>query len=234
MMPRRYLTAHSPSQITRHAAVVVAFDRDKIMTTAVREMRGGFSEFILCTRDTHRLHANVSGVLTAHHINILGAHVYTARSGLALEIYRLTTPPGGDAERRIAWEEFERSLEDVLRGQTSVDELLRRRGRPVGATRVPSQMPETVEITNEESDFYTIVDVAANDRVGLLHDLTRVISEHEFEIYISKAALVLDQVTDTFYLKDREGRKIFDPDRIERLRTELLAAAVDPEAEVGS
>jgi UTP:GlnB (protein PII) uridylyltransferase len=64
-----------------------------------------------------------------------------------------------------------------------------------------------VEISNEESDFYTIVDVLANDRLGLLHDLTRVIADHGYEIYISKAGKVLDQVSDTFYLKDAEGRR---------------------------
>jgi UTP:GlnB (protein PII) uridylyltransferase len=51
--------------------------------------------------------------------------------------------------------------------------------------------------------------------------LTRVIAEHEFEIYISKAATTLDQVTDTFYLKDRNGKKIMDPDEIESLRVDL-------------
>ena len=42
----------------------------------------------------HGLYATVSGVLAAKGINILGSHVYTARSGLALEVYRVTTPPG--------------------------------------------------------------------------------------------------------------------------------------------
>ena len=78
---------------------------------------------------------------------------------------------------------------------------------------------------NIESDFYTIVDVAANDRLGLLHDLTRVIAEHGCEIYISKASTILDQVTDTFYLKDRSGSKLPDTDALERLRLDLLEVA---------
>ena len=81
--------------------------------------------------------------------------------------------------------------------------------------------PGSVTITNDDSDFYTIADIAANDRLGLLHDLTRVIAEHEFEIYISKAATTLDQVTDTVYLKDRSGKKITDPEKIESLRADL-------------
>ena len=42
----------------------------------------------------------------AHGFNILGSHVYTTREGLALEIYRISTPPGGDAELEITWAEL--------------------------------------------------------------------------------------------------------------------------------
>ncbi|MFQ5416895.1 MAG: hypothetical protein ACE5FL_07595, partial [Myxococcota bacterium] len=68
-------------------------------------------------------------------------------------------------------------------------------------------------------------DVTANDRIGLLHALTNVIAELNHEIYIAKAATVLDQVQDTFYLKDRDGKKILDPEALERLEAALHAAA---------
>jgi hypothetical protein len=80
-------------------------------------------------------------------------------------------------------------------------------------------------VSNDESDFYTIVDITANDRLGLLHDLTRTIADHGSEIYISKAATVLDQVTDTFYLKDAQGKKLSDPEEIDGCAQPLLAAA---------
>ena len=110
----------------------------------------------------------------------------------------------------------------MLKGEVDVGELLRRRGRPLGIRPTPSQGVVSVEITNDESDFYTIADVTANDRLGLLHDLTSVITERGYEIYISKAATVLDQVKDTFYLKDLEGKKLPDPAAIESLREGLL------------
>jgi [protein-PII] uridylyltransferase len=234
MMPRRYFIAHMPRQIARHARVVLGLAPDQVMATAFRKMRSGFTEFILCTRDVHGLYSNVAGVMTAHNLNILGSHVYSTRSGLALEVYRLTTPPGGDAERQIAWSEFEASLRSVLSGELAAEALQRRRGRPIGLTAAPSRKPPTVSVSNEESDFYTIVDVAANDRLGLLHDLTRTIAEHGFEIYISKAATIMDQVTDTFYLKDRHGKKLGDRQAIERLRHDLSAAARQDEDGDGS
>jgi [protein-PII] uridylyltransferase len=81
-----------------------------------------------------------------------------------------------------------------------------------------------VLISNTESDFYTLVDVIADDRLGLLYDATRTIGEHGFEIYISKAATIKDQVTDTFYLKDSNAKKIKNSQQLERLQKALLEA----------
>jgi [protein-PII] uridylyltransferase len=234
MMPRRYFIAHAPRQIARHAEVVLSFEADAVMATAVREMRGNFSELILCTEDVHGLYSQVAGVLSAHSINILGAYVYTARSGLALEIYRVTTPEGGDAERRLAWREFEQSLEAVLRGQVEVEELTRRRGRRVGGAVTPRRSTSSrVRITNDESDFYTIADIRANDRIGLLHSLTNAVAREGHQVFISKAGTVLDQVEDTFYLKSADGKKILNEAEIDTLRVALEAAAEDDEVDRG-
>jgi [protein-PII] uridylyltransferase len=224
-LPRRYFTAHSPKQIVRHAEVLLGLEPDQLFRTARRELRGGFTEFILCANDVHGLYSNVAGVLTAHDFNILGAHVYSTRDGHALEVYRVSTPAGGEGERRLLWDEFEASLTRVLAGDLSVAELLARRGRRVGAHVAHLPSPASVTVTNQESDFYTIVDVSADDRLGLLHDLTRTIAEHGFEIYIAKAAKIRDQVADTFYLKDADGKKLRDGSALDALQRDLLSAA---------
>jgi hypothetical protein len=74
--------------------------------------------------------------------------VYTLRSGLALEIYRLTTPEGEQEEQEIGWQNLRRTLDPVLRGDVTVDDLLKRRGRIMGSVRPPSAKPEPVCITN--------------------------------------------------------------------------------------
>ncbi|MCS5636278.1 MAG: HD domain-containing protein [Myxococcota bacterium] len=225
VMPRRYFMTHTPKQIARHAQVVLRHAEQRVPATAFREMRGGFTEFILCSADAHGLYSDVAGTLSAHSFNILGSNVYTSRTGLALEIYRLASPPGGPEEREFAWGEFEKSLRGVLEGSVAVDPLVRRARRPLGGPLPPAQKSPRVIISNTESDFYTLVDVIADDRIGLLYDVTRCLGDHDLEIFISKAATIKDQVTDTFYLKDAEGRKLRDAEALERLREALLAAA---------
>jgi [protein-PII] uridylyltransferase len=221
-LPRRYFLSHTPRQIARHAQLVLRFGDGQRLVTAQREMKGGFSEFILCTQDVHGLYSRVAGVMASCGLNILGSHVYTTRGGLALEIYRVNTPRGGADEKRLLWEEVENALDDVLAGAVPVEELVRRRRRPLGTTRPPSRKQPRVLISNTESEFYTLVDVIADDRLGLLYDVTRTICDQGFEIYISKAATIKDQVTDAFYLKDQSGKKIKDPERLSKLRDAIL------------
>jgi [protein-PII] uridylyltransferase len=232
-MPRRYFITHTPRQIARHAQVALRFADGKLLSTSFREMRSGFTEMILCTQDEHGLYAKVTGAISAHGHDILGSNVYTSRAGIALEIYRLRTPAGGPDERQMAWDDLNRVLRSVLAGDVQIDDLMRRRRQPIGQVRLPTRHPTRVIISNTESEFYTLVDVITDDRIGLLHDLTRCIGDENLEIYISKAATIKDQVTDTFYLKEERGRKLRDPDRVERLRQGLLAAA-KPGSEVGA
>lgn len=220
-MPRRYFISHTPREIARHALVVLAFRKDQVVTTSVRSLDGDSTEFILCTRDQPKVYARVAGVLAIKGLNILASNVYSSRGGLALEVYRLATPRGGEEEHRLLWSSLDNALHAVLAGGVSVEELMRKVSRrPV--VRPSSRHKPNVTVLNDESDFYTIVEVRADDRIGLLYDLTRTLADLELEVYISKASTALDQVTDTFYIKERNGRKMSDPERIQLLHARLM------------
>ena len=221
-MPRRYFISHTARQIARHARVVLSFAPDQLFSTSVRVMAGWLSTLILFSRDRHALYANVAGCLTAVGINILASQVYTMREGMALEIYRLSTPPGSTAERRPVWEKLDHTLKDVLSGRRELGAMVHQQRQPIGRRLTPSRKPPSVGISNEVSDFYTVVDLSANDRMGLLYDLTRTLAAHGLEIFLSKATTVLDQVADTFYVKGPDGKKLTDPQAIEALRRDLL------------
>jgi [protein-PII] uridylyltransferase len=225
VMPRRYFVAHTPRQIARHAMVVIRHSGGQTMGTSFREMRGGFTEFVLCVRDRPGLYAEVAGVLTGCRFNILGSNVYTSRAGFALEVYRLSTPEGGREERELAWRELETALDQVMNGERRASDFHEGGHTSRRRSSSPSRLAPDVHISNEESEFYTLVDVTVDDRIGLLYDLTSVIAGHGHNIFISKAGTVLDQVKDTFYIKDSEQKKIVDPEILKRLHEDLLQAA---------
>ncbi len=224
-LPARYFVGHTPRQIERHLDALDAFRSGEDLVTRVRTLRAGFSELIVVCPDTPGLYSRVAGVLTARGINILASNVYTTRDGLALEIYRVNTPEGGDADRERAWKEFAATLRAVLAGDADLEELLLRPRSRYGAPESPSRLPPALRISNEVSDRYTVIDVSTNDRLGLLYDLTRTLAEHGLEIHVSKASKVLDQVADTFYVRDGEARQLQDAERTGALREALLTVA---------
>jgi [protein-PII] uridylyltransferase len=220
-MPRRYFVSHTPQEVARHALLVSGYRAERRLAIAVRELAEGTTELLVCTPDVPALYSKVAGTLTSRALNILGSSVYTMRGGLALEVYRITTPRGGAAERRLAWSELEEILGEVLAGRRDLEEAIQRRQHPVGRQDPPVSQPSRVRITNTESDFYTIVDVTTNDRLGLLYDLTRTLAEHGFEVFVSKAGTILDQVADTFYVKAARHKKVTDPERLAALEAGL-------------
>jgi [protein-PII] uridylyltransferase len=115
----------------------------------------------------------------------------------------------------------------VLSGRRELDAMVQLLRRPIGRRVTPSRRPPSVAISNQVSDFYTVLDLTANDRMGLLFDLTRTIAAHGLEIFLSRATTVVDQVADTFYLKGPDGKKLTDPQVVEALRRDLLRVAAE-------
>ena len=94
-------------------------------------------------------------------------------------------------------------------------------------TNNPSTPPK-IAIDNRLSDEYTVIEVKSPDRLGLLHLITRTLSALGLDIASARIATEIDQAVDTFYVLDRQGRRLEKPDAIERVRTTLEQALVEP------
>jgi [protein-PII] uridylyltransferase len=76
-----------------------------------------------------------------------------------------------------------------------------------------------------------VLDVYTHDRVGLLFTITNTLFHLGLSIHIAKITTNVDQVLDVFYVTDERGRKITDPDEIERIRRELYTRLAGDEGE---
>ena len=89
----------------------------------------------------------------------------------------------------------------VLRGEVDVAELLAQRENEQRLK--PRETPDveaSVEVL-EISDDYTVVQVKASDRIGLLHDITQTLADCGVDIRLSKIDSEGTQIVDTFYLE---------------------------------
>ncbi|MEI7926114.1 MAG: ACT domain-containing protein, partial [Chloroflexota bacterium] len=93
-----------------------------------------------------------------------------------------------------------------------------------------ADVPTVVHVDNTASRDYTILEVSTADRRGLLYGVTKLLHERGIDIHLAKVDTIGPEVVDAFYIRRENGRRIDDPDEIERLRTavEDVLAALAP------
>jgi [protein-PII] uridylyltransferase len=79
-----------------------------------------------------------------------------------------------------------------------------------------------VDFDCDVSREHTVIDIFAHDEIGLLYRITRTLADLGLYIHVAKISTKVDQVTDTFYVKDIFGQSIRDESRREDIRKVLL------------
>jgi [protein-PII] uridylyltransferase len=82
--------------------------------------------------------------------------------------------------------------------------------------------PIQVRVDNTTSEAFTILDIFAHDRMGLLYTIARTIYDLGLSVHVAKIGTYVDQVVDVFYVTDGEGAKIQDEQRLDHIRQKLV------------
>jgi [protein-PII] uridylyltransferase len=240
-MPDRYFLGTAEDTIAHHLQLVCAMAGEPLVTEVKHFPERAFSEFTVITSDRPGLFSMLTGVLRAHGMNILTASINTSSSGLALDIFRLSHGDrlGGDqaeaVQRAERWERVIVSLGRVLAGEIDVEHLVASSQRETVLTKkfVPRVATE-IEVDNDVSDHFTVLDVYTQDRVGILFAITSTLFHLGLSIHIAKITTNVDQVLDVFYVTDAAGNKIVDPARLQHIQAELLQRLAGEQAEVAT
>jgi [protein-PII] uridylyltransferase len=227
-MPDSYFLSTPEDAIAEHATMLeglLAQDDDPrnvvVHRTDVPEL--GYLELAFVTRDRPGLFAMITGVLAAEGLNILAARIATSREDIALDAFRVSRPSDEELERDRA-ERLETTLRGVLGGGLDVEQLVERSARPWLRRKRGRPIVTTIDIDNDVSDAFTVLDVTASDRVGLLFTITNCLYRLGVDIHLAKVTTMVTQALDAFYVTEQDGRKIEDPARLEDIRSALLQA----------
>ena len=225
-MPDRYLLANPVDAIRVHARM--ARDRDgALVHLGVRPGPSEeVSELVVITDDRPGLLADVAAALAAQRLTIAAAQIYTREPGEgrpaeAFDVFHVRrVSSGADGEplddARLA--RTRTDLADLLSGAVDAGELLARRLRtPSWAKRKSPDVPTDVQVDNEASSRFTVIDVFTRDRAALLHTIARTLHEQGLSIGLSKVNTEGEKAADVFYVLDASGEKVSDPERLERL-----------------
>jgi [protein-PII] uridylyltransferase len=227
--PQEMLLAFLLDDLVHHLQVALSLEADRAnaLRLSTRLRRDSTTEVTVCCWDAPGRLAMITGVMLAHRVEVLAAQVFTldpptSRGGPAtvLDVFTVRAPD------EDVWGDFNADLERALRGELSVPELVQRRVQPSGLP--PKHVPRvesTVTVDNDISERATVIDVQAPDRLGVLHAITRALSEQDLAIQLSKVATEAGRVVDIFYVSDgRGGGKVTDGERLQGVREAVLAA----------
>jgi [protein-PII] uridylyltransferase len=238
-LPSTYFLSATEDAFVHHLELWRAFEETRQgAATSVRHVpEREFSEFTVLTADRPGLFSMITGVLTAHAMNILSAKISTARDGTVLDVFRIAQIAREDRmvdERR--WQKVRGTLDEVLRGERTIESVAATMPKPsiLDGRRVLPPIETSVQIDNQSSAEYSLVEVSAEDRIGVLFAITRTLFHEGCAIHRARISTVLRHVYDVFYVTDGEGRKIVDSGRMQaicnsvRQRLEELRQARSP------
>jgi [protein-PII] uridylyltransferase len=227
-MPPAYLLKCPVDTLAAHLRIQKNPDPSGVRVESDHLRERGLTQFTVHTRDglTPGLFAKITGVLAAQRFQIVDAEIVTRSDGVVVDTFRgvdsdFKGEPPLDRRSEIA-----RQIEQTLLGKQTVEALFfaaRHSSESSGPPR-PTSFSTQVEMDNVSSDRFTIVEVFADDRLGLLYSIARTLFDLEVSIASAKISTRLDQGVDVFYVTDRTGTKITDEARLEAVRERLLKA----------
>jgi [protein-PII] uridylyltransferase len=224
-MPQSYLASLPPASIAQHLRLLRQLDGKSFLWQV--EKKEEIYEIFICCHDRPGLFSRLTGVLTLNNINILGAQIFTRSDKVALDIFQVH-PPLDPLFAEETWERVYEQLSKAIQGKLSLDYRLAQKKPALRLSSGPSTASESqVLLDNHGSDFYTILEIYTQDRLGLLYTITKTLAEMELNIYFAKISTKVDQVVDVFYVTDLGGQKIYDQERIEEIQKSILFALKD-------
>ena len=221
-MPRSYFNFRNADTIVQHIEVYRQFF-EKLVTGKpgdsllpelfwIDHPEQGCSELIVVSWDRHLLLARVAGALAAQGITILGADLYGRQDDTVLDIFRVCrtdfTPVTNDRTKARIKSSIEEAFEthkfDFSKAIAEVRKPFK------GLEDMAAEVPQRVYLNHTISPDYTVIELQALDRIGLLYDVFQVIGHAGLNICHARINTEKGVALDAIYVQDKAGRKMTD------------------------
>ena len=245
VLPERYFVHSTPAEVYLHIGMVNRLlhniaqaesigslvpvidwqdDRDQALTVVN-----------VVTWDRAGLFFRLSGAFTVAGVNILSVKAISRTDHIAIDTFQVCDPGGGPVQNPRAREVFEQAVKDsLLHNKDLLPEILEqaRKHRQLSylrtQDRLSAPLPPSIDIYQELSQKRTIIEVQASDQIGLLYQITKAISDHNFDIAFARISTERGVAIDTFHVQSLNASSTDNTAQLFSLR-EALNKIVSPE-----
>jgi len=191
---------------------------------AEQHASAGVSSVTICAEERRGIFSLIAGALSRSGLNILGAEIYTSQDDLALDILHVETLDQGPVTDPRVWQRVEQVLCDALQDARHIEGMPLPGRHPLRGPKLDVFVkPPHIVMNNSHSDTHTIVELQAQDSLGLLYRLTRALYELDVDIALAKISTEGNRAIDVFYVTDADGRKIVEEATLDSIRQAMLA-----------
>ncbi len=238
LLPARYFEVHEAPAIERDLRLVRRFlkiqfgpDKDALEPAVawLNEPDRGCATLRVCTWDRPGLFGKITGALTAAGLNILDAQIFTRMDSIIIDTFAVVVARTGKLPNKEERQAFEGLMLRALGWEAGKldlgTQIIKRQSQPKLYYSVEgARVPTTVRFDHESSDYFTVIDLEAEDHVGLLYAVTRVLSNLQLDISVARINTERGAAIDTFYVTEMDGKKVTSPEREQEIAEALTQA----------
>lgn len=186
----------------------------------------GITVVNVVTLDRAGLFYKLAGALTLAGANIISTKAISRKDKITIDTFYITDPDGGVMSDKKSRNIFQTRLNDTLfKGKELLPAINDCEAKVMAENKykdiLPVPFPPSIRIYYERSLQQTIIEVQANDRIGLLYEISRLISKRGFNIGFARIATELGVAMDTFYIETINDSGDMGTDVLLELHAEL-------------
>jgi len=217
-----YFLATEPEAQVRHMELLREMRKSgEFLATSVNTKQfEAITEITVVAPDHPRLLSIIAGACVAAGGNIVDAQIHTTSDGRALDSIFINREYDNDEDEVRRAQRIGKLIKEVLAGDAKLPDVINRNRLLRGRHKAFSITPK-VDVTNDFSETFTVIEIECLDRPGLLSELTETLADLNLDIGSAHVVTFGEKANDSFYVRDLVGHKIDNPTRIKKIKTRL-------------
>ena len=204
------MPSYSIQEIAEQVQAADQFTGDAPCALRVFSESDDHTTAVFAAKDRIGMFTHLAGALAALNLNVLHADLNARSDGIAIDTLRFSNPI-----EELSVEKIVDAFDKAQRGEMDIDATLEAaRQRDPRAYRT-AYMPSEATCNNDDSTDFTIIDVRATERKGLLYTIAKTLSDANLNIHLAKISIEAYRSVSVFYVTDENGAKVRDKNRLE-------------------